>query len=117
MHAQKKKQLISLLAQPTASLQIPICERLRPRNDKGTHIVHWLPYLVQTKHIAWSTIVVILFSDLKMQSQPMSYKHDAFRATVAQEIELVVLWPKGQRFETLPVRQDIFPTLHQTNVS
>lgn len=47
-------------------------------------------YLVQTKHIVWSTIVVILFSDLKMQSQPISYKHDAFKATVAQEIELSV---------------------------
>lgn len=48
-------------------------------------------YLVQTKRIVWSTIVVTLFSDLKMRSQPMSYKHDASRATVAQEIELVVL--------------------------
>lgn len=37
----EKKLLISLLAQPTASLQIPICERLRSRHDKGAHIVHW----------------------------------------------------------------------------
>lgn len=91
----KRKQLISLLAQPTAFLQTPIWERLRSRHDKGAHIVHWqgAPSLCccaifgsdQTycvvHHCCYT--VVILFSDLEMRSQPMSYKHDAFRATVA----------------------------------